>query len=94
MSLCLSDMAPLHMLPSLRSECRDLGAIDASAGSINVLFCLFVCPQSPWETMGRECSSETRKNEFQQCDDETKTSVKAAEDAALRRLLQHFSKSI
>lgn len=44
--------------------------------------------------MGRERRSETRKNEFQQYDDETQTSVKAAEDTALRRLLQHFAKPI
>lgn len=51
MSFCLSHMGPLHMLHSLSSECRDLGGIDASTESINVLFCLFVCPQSlrkPW----------------------------------------------
>lgn len=44
--------------------------------------------------MGRERKSETRKNEFLQYDDEKQASVKAAEDMALRHLLQHFSKPI
>lgn len=82
------------MLPSLRSECRDLGAIEASAGSINVLFCLFVCPQSPGKPWGENADRRLGKNEFQEYDDETQTSAEAAEDAALRRLLQHFSKPI
>lgn len=50
LSACL--IWTLSTCSSLRSECRDLGAIDASAGSINVLFCLFVCPQSPGKPWG------------------------------------------
>lgn len=64
MSFCLSHVDGLHMLPSLRCECRDLGAIDASAGSINVLFCVFVCPQSPEKPWGENADRRLERMSF------------------------------
>lgn len=64
---------------------------DASTESINVLFCLFVCPQSPRKPWGENGKREEEKrksvsedDDDDDDDDEMETSVEVAGDAARR----------